>query len=168
MCQIFQKNPLTFQGFQRLFVKKMYSQVFQDLCQRCKYWRNTLGRQPSLPIQLRNMFHSTDELLRTNNSVEGSHKAFQVLISSCHPNFWKFIFKMLQKEESLIGFVIGQNTAAHPFQPQQRRYLDCNCRILATVDDYANMKTLQYFRAIAHNFFLSRAKDIGIGNRHYF
>ena len=124
--------------------------------------------QPSLPIQLRNMFHSTDELLRTNNSVEGSHKAFQVLISSCHPNFWKFIFKMLQKEESLIGFVIGQNTAAHPFQPQQRRYLDSNCRILATVDDYANMKTLQYFRAIAHNFFLSRAKDIGIGNRHYF
>ena len=152
---ISKKSP-DFSRFSKTFCKKMYSQVFQDLCQRCKYWRNTLRRQPSLPVQLRNMFHSTDELLRTNNSVEGSHKAFQVHISSCHPNFWKFIFKMLQKEETLIRFVIVQNTVAHSLQPRQRRYLDCNCRILAIADDYVNMKTLQYLRAIAHNFFLPR------------
>ena len=50
----------------------------------------------------------------------------------------------MQKEESLIRIGIVQNIAGRPSQPQERRYLDCNRRILAIIDDYTKRETLQY------------------------
>ena len=67
-----------------------------------RFRRNAPRRPPMFSIDLWNMFHrSDDELPRTNNSVEGWHRAFQGHLSSCHPNFWKFL-GILQKEESII------------------------------------------------------------------
>ena len=116
-----------------------------------RYRRNAPRRPPMFQLNLWNMFHRTDdELPRTNNSVEGWHRSFQAQVSSCHPVFWKFI-QILQNEESLIRVDIIQRLVGHPAQPQKRRDLDCNRRILAIVDDYANRNTIQYLRSIAHN-----------------
>ena len=67
---------------------------------------------------------------------------------------------MLQKRKSLIRVVIlpatlpnysKENIAGNLLQPQQRKYLDCNRRILATVNEYAKRETLEYLRRISHN-----------------
>ena len=89
-----------------------------------------------------------DDHPRTNNNVEGWHRSFQSHISSCHPMFWKFL-NILHNEESLIHVSIIQHLVGHPPPPQRQRYLDCNRRILAIVDDFPNCQTLQYLRSIA-------------------
>lgn len=119
-----------------------------------RYRRNAPRRPALFPIQIWNMFHRTyDELPRTNNSVEGWHRGFQSQVASSHPIFWKFL-SILQNEESLKRVEIIQNLVGHPPLPQRRRYRDCNARILAVVDDYANRERIQYLRAIAHNIAL--------------
>lgn len=97
------------------------------------------------------MYIQTDqELQRTNNSVEGWHRSFQGHLSSCHPNFWKFI-NVLKKEESYVRASILQHQGGHPVPAQRRRYADCNERIMRILDDYPNRQILDYLRSIAHN-----------------
>ena len=116
-----------------------------------RHRRNALRRTAMFPVVLWNMFHRTDEELpRTNNSVEGWHRSFQAHVSSSHPIFWKFL-QVLQNEENHIRVKIIQNEVGHPAEPQRRRYLDCNCRILAIVDDFPNREILPYLRSIEHN-----------------
>jgi hypothetical protein len=116
-----------------------------------RFRRNVPRRPPMFNIDLWNMFHrSDDELPRTNNSVEGWHRAFQCHLTCCHPNFWKFI-SILQREESIIRVSILQHLGGHPPPPQRRRYADCNARILRIVDNFPNHETLDYLRRIAHN-----------------
>ena len=98
------------------------------------------------------MFNRTDdELLEQTNSVEGSHHSFQAHISSYHPVFWKFLI-ILRNEESLFRVSMKKHLARHPPPPQRQRYLACKRRILAIVDDFPNLQTLQHLRSIAHNF----------------
>ena len=116
-----------------------------------RHRRNAPRRTAMFPVVLWYMFHRTDEELpRTNNSVEGWHRSFQAHVSSSHPIFWKFL-QVLQNEENYIRVKIIQNEVGHPAEPQRRRYLDCNRRILAIVDDFPNRETLLYLRSIAHN-----------------
>ena len=116
-----------------------------------RFRRNAPRRPPMFSIDLWNMFHrSDDEFPRTNNSVEGWHRVFQGHLSSCHPNFWKFL-GILQKEESIIRVSILQHLGGHPPPPQRRRYVDCNTRILRIVDNFPNHQTVDYLRRIAHN-----------------
>ena len=76
-----------------------------------------------------------------NNNVEGWHRSFQGHLTSFHPIFfWKFL-QVLQNEESLIWVRIMHDLAEHPSQPQRRRYLDCNRRILTIADDFPNRET---------------------------
>lgn len=116
-----------------------------------RFRRNAARRPPIFATDLWNMFHRTDdELPRTNNSVEGWHRSFQIRVSSCHPIFWKFL-SVLQKEESMIRVAIIMQIAGHQDPPQRQRYLDCGRRIVRIVDDYPNRQRLQYLRGIAHN-----------------
>ena len=109
---------------------------------------------PLFSIELWNMFHRTDaELPRTNNSVEGWHRSFQGHVSSCHPNFWKFL-QVLKNEESVIRVDIMQQLGGHVDPPRRARYVDCNTRIVRIVDDYPNRELIPYLRAIAHNLTL--------------
>lgn len=147
------------EGFEQLadLIRETYDNQMDDILEYFedtyigRYRRNAPRRPPMFSLNLWNMFHRTyNELPRTNNSVEGWHRRFQSQVSSCHPVFWKFL-QMLQNEESLIRVDIIQNLVGHPPAPQRRRYLDCNRRILAIVDDYANQNRMRYLRFIAHN-----------------
>ena len=63
---------------------------------------------PKFPIDFWNMFNrKDDELLRTNNAVEGWHRGFQAHVSACHHVLWKF--EVLQKKETVAGLGILQN-----------------------------------------------------------
>ena len=116
-----------------------------------RHRRNAPRRTAMFPVVLWNMFHRTDEeISRTSNSVEVWHRSFQAHVSSCHPIFLKFL-QILQNEENYIRVKIIQNEVWHPAEPQRRRYLDCNCRILAIADDFPNRETLPYLRSITHN-----------------
>ena len=75
-----------------------------------RYRRNAPRHLPPLfAINLWNTFNRIDdELLRTNNSVEGWHRSFQGHVSACYPLFWNFL-SVLQKEENMIRILIVQH-----------------------------------------------------------
>ena len=83
------------------------------------------------------LFTVQQEMPRTNNHIEGWHRKFQGICASYHPKFWKFL-ELLQKEQSINQVAIIQAEAVHPPPAQRRQYLNCNGRILAINDDFAN------------------------------
>ena len=51
-----------------------------------------IEEQPLFDLALWNTYDQTiEDLLRTNNAVEGWHRRFQANVGAYHPNFWKFI-----------------------------------------------------------------------------
>ena len=109
---------------------------------------------PCFPYSYGIMFHRTHaEMPRTNNHIEGWHRRFQGNMSFSHPTFWKFL-DVLKKEQNITRVEIFQAVGGHPPPAQRRRYLDCNSRILAIVDDYPNRAVIQYLRSISYNFSL--------------
>ena len=72
------------------------------------------------PINLWNIFHRTDEELpRTNNSIEGWDRNFNVQVSSYHPTFWKFPGNL--KREGLLTRVRILHCLGGHAPPRQRR-----------------------------------------------
>ena len=59
--------------------------------------------------------------------------------------------RQLIKDGYIYVFKTTQHLAGHRPPAQRRHYLDCNRRILTTVDDYTNRQTIPYLRSIAHN-----------------
>ena len=117
-----------------------------------RFMRNAPRQNPLFAIDLWNMFHRTDqELPRTNNSVEGWHRAFQSNLTGCHPTFWKFL-AVLKREEGIVRVSILHHLGGHHPPPQRRRYLDCNARIVRIIDDLRNRETLQYLRILLITF----------------
>jgi len=104
-------------------------------------------RNPRFPISLWNCYTSTiSGLPRTNNYVEGWHRGFNNLLSSCHPTIWKFI-EAIQKEQSLNEMKINQYIAG-VVESSRKRKRDT---IKQLVDDYENRDKLEYLRGIAYN-----------------
>ena len=98
-----------------------------------------------------NMFHQThEELPRTSNHMEGWHWKLQRICMYYYPNFWKFI-NLLKKEQTLNRVDMVQAEFDPPPPTQPRRYVNCNQRIIAIVDDYPNKVNMRYLQGIAHN-----------------
>ena len=57
----------------------------------------------------------------------------------------------MKKEEAYVGTSILQHQEGHPLPAQQRRYADCNTRILRMADDYPNRQLTDYSHSIAQN-----------------
>ncbi|KAE9529589.1 hypothetical protein AGLY_011685 [Aphis glycines] len=101
-------------------------------------------RNPRFPISLWNCYTSTiSGLPRTNNYVEGWHRGFNNLLSSCHPTIWKFI-EAIQKEQSLNEMKINQYIAG-VVESSRKRKRDT---IKQLVDDYENRNKLEYLRVL--------------------
>nr|CAI5844980.1 unnamed protein product [Callosobruchus analis] len=65
-------------------------------------------RSPRFSHSMWNCFNTVVEgLPKTNNSIEGWHRAFEAQISADHPNIWKFV-KAIQREQSLHELQIEQ------------------------------------------------------------
>lgn len=104
---------------------------------------------PRFPV---NMWHDrvTEDLPRTNNSLEGWHNHMQANITSFHPNIWKFL-EVLKREQALTSVTINQMLAGHPVPPQRKRYQDLTIRIANIVQEFKNCYVLEFLRCIAHN-----------------
>jgi hypothetical protein len=112
--------------------------------------RRNVRRAPLFPMDVWNISGRVDDALpRTNNSVEGWHRAFQSSLSCAHPSLWKFI-DQLKKEEALQHFNIIQVRSGASV-PGRKKYRCCQGRIRNIVQRYATMSTLDFLKAIAHN-----------------
>ena len=85
-----------------------------------------------------------EQIMQLRDGTEGSKRMFLPVIV-----FLKFL-EVLQKEETVVRVEILQNEGGHQ-PPPQRRYVDCNQRILRIVDDFPNRQRIDYLRSIAHN-----------------
>jgi hypothetical protein len=117
-----------------------------------KRLRSGNRREPKHPIPLWNQYDATLEgLPKTNNSIEGWHRAFSSLLNVHHPNIWKFI-EALRKEQGLNETKIEQYVAGRQPTISRKSYRDTAQNIEAVVKDYANRSIDNYLRGIAHNF----------------
>ena len=108
-------------------------------------------RRPCFDISLWNVREKT--LLgipRTNNSVEGWHRAFQQRMSVVHPNLSHLMTK-LKKEQNDWELTIQQASCGIMPRNTKKKYAVVNERLKKLTDDYANGDRLQYLQSIAHN-----------------
>ena len=138
-------------------IRGLYNDTVDDLLQYFedtyigRFRMNAPRRPPLFPIDLWDMFHRTDnELPRTNNSVEGWHRSFQVTFIILPPCVLEIsVDSPKMRGKHGYEYQIIQQHAGHPDPPPRQRYLDCNRRIIMIVDDYPNRQRLHYLRAIA-------------------
>ena len=110
-----------------------------------RFKRNAARCPPLFPINLWNIFHRTNaELPRTNNSIEGWHRSFNVRVSPYHPTFWKFLENLKRKESKFTRVQILHWLGGHAPSPQRRRYVESSARILRIVDDCPNREPIYY------------------------
>ena len=122
--------------------KLMNFQIIFEIILSAISERNAPCRPPLFALDLWNMFNRTgDELPIISDSVEGWNCSFPAQVFSCQ--CLKFL-NILWNQKSFILVSIIQHLAGHPPPPQRQRYLDCNRRILTTVDDFPNRQILQY------------------------
>ena len=70
-------------------------------------------RSPIFDIDIWNMYSRvSNDLSKSNNSVEGWHHSFQSSLTCDHPNIWVFL-RILQKEQGLQDAI---RTWAHVFR----------------------------------------------------
>jgi hypothetical protein len=91
---------------------------------------------------------------RTNNALEGWHRAFQANVGAHHPSIWKFIV-VLQREESAQRASVEQAAAGREPTKKKRKYIETNERLQRVVGDYSNRSYIDYLRGIAYNIQLN-------------
>lgn len=108
-------------------------------------------RPPNFAISLWNCYDAIIlDLPKTNNSVEGWHRAFCESVGATYPNIWKFI-NTLKKEQMMTHLKIEQIIAGNLNNVQRRNYRDCAIRIKLIVEDYNNRNITDYLGGLAHN-----------------
>ena len=108
-------------------------------------------RSPLFEISMWSCFERVNtDLPRTNNALEGWHRAFLQQMSSHHPTIWKFL-DALKREQDLRDIHIAKIRAGSTNMKSSKKYRDLDERLkklVATFDEYT---LLQYLRAVAHN-----------------
>ena len=116
-----------------------------------RFRRNSPRRAPLFAQALWNMFHRTfNEIARTNNSIEGWYRSFQVTVGASHPSFWNFMKKLIQ-EQRLHRVNLLQVLGGHAAPPVRRQYFDENQRSIRALDNFPNEDATQYLISIAYN-----------------
>ena len=87
--------------------------------------RRNRRRPPKFELVMWNVYETVlNSLQKTNNSVEGWHRAFETQVAGHHPNIWIF-FECLKKEEQNCSDVkVDQYLAGTSSQPQRKKYCD--------------------------------------------
>jgi hypothetical protein len=147
------------EGFEHLCDQNIFSPELQVIVD---YFEDTWidrpqrrGRQRRPPLFALNMWNCFDGvqhgLPKTNNSVKGWHRGFQMQLSAEHPNIWKFI-SALKREQSLNELRIEQYVSGQQHTQSRRIYRDSAQRLLRLVNDYGRGRNIyDYVRGIAHN-----------------
>ena len=86
-------------------------------------------RRPLFSIGLLNVRDRIEcALPRTNNSVEGWHRAFDIRISITHPSISKLIRKIVA-EQSDNGITLEKFRSGHELAKSKKKYIQLNRRI---------------------------------------
>lgn len=86
-------------------------------------------RAPNFGKDMWNVRGRTEEgMPRTNNKIEGWHRAIQGMVDSPHPSLWRFL-AAIQKEEALQAAELYKFKAGNEIQKQEKKYADINKRI---------------------------------------
>lgn len=93
---------------------------------------------------------------RTNNKIEGWHRAIQGMVDSPHPSLWRFL-AAIQKEEALQAAEIFKFKAGNEIQRQEKKYIDINKRlkvlIRRLVEEIIDRK--EFLRGVGYNISLN-------------
>ncbi|XP_068250224.1 uncharacterized protein [Palaemon carinicauda] len=114
--------------------------------------RRQRRRPPQFPHEMWNVYEAVlHNLPKTNNSVEGWHRAFEEQMTACHPNIWKFI-DCIKKEQALNQVRFEQYVAGQEPPKKKKKYRDCAQRLRRLVGNYdPDVNVIDYLRGIAHN-----------------
>ena len=88
---------------------------------------------------------------RTNNAVEGWHRAFLQQVSSHHPTIWKFL-DALKREQDLQEITIVKVNSGCQNSKNVKKYRKVTKRVKKLVESFNNYASVvDYLRAIAYN-----------------
>ncbi|XP_076471818.1 uncharacterized protein LOC143301423 [Babylonia areolata] len=107
-------------------------------------------RRPKFDVAMWNVYNRVgDNLPRTNNSVEGWHRAFDQRMSVTHPTLGRLVSK-LRKEQASTELMIEQRAMGVRMR-KNKQYEVVNTRLQALVARYAQDDVLVFLKAVAHN-----------------
>ena len=90
-------------------------------------------------------------LPRTNNAIEGWHRAFQNSIACNHPTVYSLI-NQFRTEQDFVELILQRIRAGEEFpQFSSQIYAKVSERIERVVEQYNNLPILDYLRGVAHN-----------------
>lgn len=114
--------------------------------------RRNQRRDPIFSHSMWNCYNAVqNDLPKTNNSVEGWHRAFESQLSASHPSIWKFL-DALKREQNLNEVKIEQYVAgAVPVQPR-KKYKESGARLIRLLTEFNPLNLNEYLRGIAYNF----------------
>lgn len=125
-------------AFEDLLESEFYIENEEQLQQVLNYFEDTWIGRPTRQGQRRNPKFSinmwnchaavAENLQKTNNTIEGWHRAFGELVGASHTSVWKFL-KAIKKEQSsqdikMERFIAGENTNA-----SRRKYREAAARL---------------------------------------
>ena len=108
-------------------------------------------RRPAFPQELWNVHDRVlDNLPRTNNSVEGWHRAFDLRVRITHPTLCRLVDR-LRKEQADNELVIEHVKAGVALPQTKKKYEQVNARLKNIVSNYHVTPILDYLKGVAHN-----------------
>ena len=114
--------------------------------------RRNIRRPPTFPIQMWSCFERIKhDLPKTNNAIEGWHRAFLQQVSENHPSFWKFL-EALQREQSLTEVKIEKLHSGMTCDNRKKKYRESETRLknlISCFDDHSDL--VEYVPAVVHN-----------------
>ncbi|KAL8601709.1 hypothetical protein ACOMHN_033885 [Nucella lapillus] len=107
-------------------------------------------RRQKFDVAMWNVYNRVgDNLPRTNNSVEGWHRAFDQRMSVTHPTLGRLVSK-LRKEQASTEIMLEQRAMGVRMR-KNKQYEVVNTRLQALVARYAQEDVLVFLKAVAHN-----------------
>ncbi|KII61182.1 hypothetical protein RF11_11267 [Thelohanellus kitauei] len=108
---------------------------------------------PPFPIPIWNQYNRVIENQpRTNNSVEGWHRAFSSIFNGPHLNSYNFIKKLIE-EEALTHYRLNRIEVGDELKPSLNpKYIRINQRIHQFVLSYNQHERLQYLNVLSDTF----------------
>ena len=114
-------------------------------------WRLGRRTKPLFDLQLWNQYEKAlTGSQKTNNSVEGWHRAFQHGMGFNHPTLGKFL-SFLRKEQNWTEVKIARMQGGE--QPRKNaKYVKFNERLKTILSNYQNNRILSLLEGLANNF----------------
>ena len=116
---------------------------------------------PRYPPVLWNQYDSTMQGLHcTNNSSEGWHNRFNLLVSKSHPDLYAFLAVVLAEQKDVETQLVEVSIGRTVRPAKRRKYAVLQDRLHALVSEYETYNlegnTLQYLRTVSYNICIAK------------